>query len=130
MLFTNVASTDSPCVYYLDSLLKAFPDCKLIYTTRNDEDWLESCKIHFGRVKLTPYGYFLRKGIFGTEDPKEKDFLKAKRNHEKKLGKIKKEILTLDLDKNDDKMQLLCDFLEKERPQGLDYPITNVTQVD
>ena len=48
------AVTDSPCVNFSDELLAAYPNAKVVLTTRDPDKWLASMHSSFHRVLDAP----------------------------------------------------------------------------
>lgn len=39
--------TDAPCANFVDELIAAYPDAKVVLTTRDDEPWLRSMEASY-----------------------------------------------------------------------------------
>lgn len=56
---------DIPCYAYHQSLLKLYPNSKVIATIRSLDSWLHSCQIHFTPTD-NPYFMELRNLVYGS----------------------------------------------------------------
>jgi len=129
--FNYKAVTDVTCIYLLDQLLQLFPDCKLIYTTRNTENWIKSClKFFDSSNSLTVHQHLIRLSVYGSLNPTVDDLIRTKEAHEKKIFSLDKEILILDLDNTkENKMLKLKDFLQIDTElTDWEYPHKNETK--
>lgn len=139
------AVTDMPCACFWEELIAAYPDAKIILVERDIEDWYKSFEATvvtslFSKVadvivnyiepligsQIGPmtrklvYGYFYAK----TPDEVRNNARGVYREHYRRIREAapKERILEYRLG---DGWGPLCDFLEKEVPEGLPFPRIN-----
>jgi hypothetical protein len=62
MLWAHQATTDIPCALFADELVKAYPDAKVVLTTRDIDSWIASVKKTFYEIftwRFWPLLYYL-----------------------------------------------------------------------
>lgn len=122
------AFTDTPIARTYQELDNLFQGSKFIYTTRDKDSWLESCKNHFQPVPEEDYerrmanlsvGERLNHDIYGTIQFDEDLFSQAYDRHDREVREYFQnrpdDLLVLDII-NGDGWEKLCDFLDKPIP--------------
>lgn len=121
------AAQDNPWPFIYRDIDTAFPGSKFILTTRDEGDWIDSVRRHFGG-KSTP----MREWIYGAGDPigNEERYLDVYRRHHR-------EVIDYFSDRPGDLMELrisegegwpkLCEFLGVETPDR-PFPHANSRQ--
>jgi hypothetical protein len=125
------AFTDIPVVPFYKQLDRQFPGSKFIYTIRDMDYWLESCRKYprFRRsIRKLPLKIIkLRQEIYGSVTYDEQKFREAYlRHHEDVLGYFadrEEDLLIINLCEGENWVQL-CDFLQKEKPDK-PFPVRN-----
>lgn len=120
--------TDAAVIPYYRTLRWKYPDAKFVLTTRDTEDWLDSCRAHWSRVQPSESDVKTRQNriaIYGREDFNADDFRRIKEAHEKTVKTLfnsePHRLLVMDITKEDE-WEKLCSFLgvpipDKEFPR-------------
>ena len=126
------AYTDTPILLIINILPKLYPDAKYIVTTREIEQWAESC-INFFGGKPVPRSHGLRKTrklLYGTDLPIKKMLLiKSHNKWYRVINKFVKDknYVTIDCSENSDvKWDKICKFLSVDVP---DCPYPHVNKI-
>jgi len=130
------ALTDASVIPFYKQLDQQFPNSKFIYTIRDRESWLKSCKKYprFQRpiYKLPLKVIKLRKTLYNTVKFDEQKFITAyKRHHDDVLDYFADrpdDLLILDIC-GGEQWQPLCDFLSQSIPEE-DFPFANARKND
>jgi hypothetical protein len=131
LLNTYDALTDSPVIPVYKELDKMYPNSKFIFTIRNEDDWIPSCKVQW--AKSGPYmrkGFYgqLRKELFGTVEFNEKRFRDKNRKHIEDVKKYFKDrpndLLIMNICEGDG-WEVLCKFLDKS-VLNIPFPKLNI----
>lgn len=113
------ALTDTPITRFYKELDKLFPKSKFILTTRNMEDWLNSCEKFLDKNKFEE-AFQLNKEIYNSSEFNRKKFKQTRINHQKEVLEYfknrKKELLIMNISGGDG-WGKLCKFLDKPIPQ-------------
>jgi hypothetical protein len=148
------AATDNPIADKLEALDQTYPGSKFIYTVRQRDAWLRSCRTHWARTtdrreeddKInersdgTVYDYDrrgeieeLRTRLYGTAEFDEDLFVAAYERHEKRVldyfADRPEDLLVIDLCSGNDEWARLCSFLGKSIPDR-PFPHLNTTNND
>ncbi|MBL4587664.1 MAG: hypothetical protein JKX84_11510 [Flavobacteriales bacterium] len=126
------AMTDLPVARFYRELDKEFPNSKFILTTRNEEEWLESCRNFFAEGNHQFFKWMqLHFDMYGTNTFDKEMFQSAYRKH---IADVKQyfcsrpnDLLILDIP-NGDGWEKLCSFLEQEIP-NIEFPNTNAAKI-
>jgi hypothetical protein len=100
--------------------MDAYPDAKIILTTRDEEKWFESMKATIWHAKTSPFGETLSKYLWG-EDTEANGKASFRRHNKAVLGAAKergREVLVYEVKEG---WGPLCGFLGIEQPKG-DFP--------
>jgi len=117
-------TTDWPSITFAEELMDAYPDARIILTTRSEDAWLASMNstLFLPQPGKPPSKYFVYQ--FGEE--KEKWHVNAKeafRKHNDNVRKLAKErgreVLEYQVKEG---WGPLCKFLGKDVPEGKDFP--------
>ena len=125
------AASDLPAARFFRELNESFPRARFIYTHRNIDQWLESCRKHFNRKRAEKAremaaqgnqafrrGLLLNENIYGTSIYNEEQFRRAYRRHEARVLQYFRgsdRFLTLDVCAGDH-WDVLCPFLGRTIP--------------
>lgn len=118
------AFQDNPWPLVYKEMDAEFPGSKFILTIRNEDEWIKSVCLHFGR-KSTP----MRKLIYGYGSPvgNEQVYLNRYRQHNKDVieyfSSRKNDLLVINISKGQGWVEL-CDFLGHEKP-NVKFPRAN-----
>ncbi|KXT18750.1 hypothetical protein AC579_2731 [Pseudocercospora musae] len=139
------AVTDAPCIVFWEELIDAYPEAKIVLVERDEEKWLRSCEgltdgtfnpllVYIFRY-TDPFwlGKIIRTGLlwtgvfFGTNESQKAVMSNAReayrRHYRGVREKVPKErILEYRLGSGWDP---LCRFLEREAPEGVEFPHFN-----
>lgn len=135
------AFTDTPIARIYKKLDKLFPHSKFIYTYRDQDDWINSCKKFFylnltknqlkNRYERTSKRDSLMIDLYNSIEFNREKFINAYKNHEKEIFKHfknrKNDLLSINICSSSSKgnWQKICKFLGKKIPQE-DFPKKNV----
>ncbi|MFP4142956.1 MAG: sulfotransferase family protein [Thermoplasmata archaeon] len=124
------ALSDLPVVRFYKKLDRNFQASKFILTTRELEDWLDSCRRHFWPGQILKGDFWfnrLHKDIYGTVDYDEEKFKEAYKTHKKDVLSYfsgrEEDLLIMDITDGED-WEKLCSFLEEPIPDR-DFPETD-----
>jgi len=146
------AALDFPAVSYYKTLMKVYPDAKVILTKRDSEEWYKSCedtifttmpdypgtsqgvRVIFG-LNITGVGFTQMFNKTMTQDAfaivdGEWDKSKIIRAYEAHNEEVIREVptdrlLILDFSKGDGQWDKLCQFLNLPIPNGISFPKVN-----
>ena len=126
------AFSDSSVAVKFQQLDQLFPGSKFIYTIREEESWLQSCRRHFAGVTHRPKLRAVRFQLYGCNRFDEQLFRMAYRWHDLKVRRFfrgrSSSLLILDLVQQADACwDQLCPFLGCEHP-GIPFPWKNKTR--
>lgn len=130
------AATDIPIADSFEFLDRKYPGSKFIYTVRQLDDWIRSCKAHWARYVdagrgSKPETEELLMRLYGTVDFDERLFIQAYTRHERRVLSYfsgrSQDILTLDICSGRDGWVPLCTFLGREVPKH-PFPHVNRTK--
>jgi hypothetical protein len=118
--------SDIPAALFVEELMDAYPEAKIILTTREEEKWLASMErtlwsSYSTDRQLSPVATFMRDYIW-TPDPVPAGIAKFRTHNElvmKAAGERSREVLVFQVKEG---WPRLCAFLGKEVPQGKDFP--------
>ena len=120
------AATDTPVAARFQELDRMYPNSKFIMTIRDKQDWIKSCKQHFGngedllkyKKEVAVEYAFCRGRLYGSLEFNEEVWLKAYANHTMHVydyfNDRPNDILWMYITEG---WQALCHFLEKPIPQ-------------
>ncbi|MEF8835065.1 MAG: sulfotransferase family protein [Candidatus Thermoplasmatota archaeon] len=121
------ALSDLPVVRFYKELDRTFPDSKFILTTRELEEWLDSCRRHFWPGQILKGDFWfnrLHKEIYGAIDYDEEKFRKAYKDHRQEVlsyfSKREEDLLIMDITDGEG-WEKLCPFLNEQIPDK-DFP--------
>lgn len=95
--------------------MDAYPDAKIILTTRDEDKWLESMKATIWHVQTSPFGQMMSKYLWG-EDREGQGKMRFRRHNEMVMNAAKergREVLEFEVKEGWDP---LCRYLGLERP--------------
>lgn len=121
--------TDSTVIPLYKRLDKKFPNSKFIITIRPISSWLRSCSKwpNFNEKNVQKKRKIYRRRILGKETFDEKIYIDSYNKHHLDVKEYFKnrpnDILYLDISE-ENKWNILCDFLEKPIPE-IEYPHSN-----
>lgn len=127
------AATDLSVAIMHQKLKKAFPNAKFIYTTRNIDAWLDSCRRHFTeelaakRVEQKNFWVLeLSKYFYGHLTYDEQSFKEAYERHDAEVRDSfnSEDLMIWDFTK-EPTWDGICRFLDKPLP-SVDFPKSNV----
>jgi len=119
------AFQDTPWFLLYKELYNAFPKAKFILTIRNEDKWIKSVQKHFGDNSFQYHDY-----IYGSKDSfnDEKLYREIFNKHNQVcqifFSKMEKKILVIDLERDINKWQLICDYLNVRLP-NVKFPYAN-----
>ncbi|EME79156.1 glycoside hydrolase family 43 protein [Pseudocercospora fijiensis CIRAD86] len=139
------AVTDAPCIVFWEELIDAYPEAKILLVERDEEKWVKSCEgltdgtFNFLLVYIFRFtdpfwlGKIIRTGLlwtavfFGTCESQEAVMRNARRAYREHYREIrekvpKERILEYQLGSG---WEPLCRFLEREVPEGVEFPHFN-----
>ncbi len=126
------AATDIPVTAYFEMLDSMFPGSKFIYTVREKQTWLESCRRHYLK-RENETGVFvrdLRQRVFGAETYDRDTFEAAYDRHDDHVRDYfvsrPDDLLTVDVCTPDPVWTPICQFLVKPVP-NVRFPWGNRT---
>lgn len=115
--------TDLPIARFYRELYYAYPNSKFILTTRDMEDWLDSCRRHFwpGQIfKGDNWINRLHQDVYNSIDFDRDSYKDAFRKHEDEVASFFEnktdKLLVMDIT-NGEGWKPLCDFLDRPIPQ-------------
>ncbi len=125
------AVLDIPAACFFTELLAAYPTAKCILTTRDEDRWWNSIRLHFNEKSPVtspaqePFKWALRNFVYGSAEATEFLFRKRFREHnDRVLQSVPPErLLVMNVPAGDD-WQALCNFLEMPLPD-LPFPHQN-----
>lgn len=124
------ALTDTPVTFFYKELDELYPGSKFIYTVRDIDNWLNSCKRHFTKLKYTGIMPQLQQELYNTYLFDEEKFKKTYNNHHNDVLNYfkgrEKDILIIDITKNKGWNEL-CGFLDMPVPDK-PFPHANKTK--
>ncbi|MBS3781210.1 MAG: hypothetical protein KGY66_01020 [Candidatus Thermoplasmatota archaeon] len=119
--------SDLPVVRFYKELDKTFPGSRFIFTTRELEEWLDSCNRHFWPGQILKGDFWfnrLHKEIYGAIDYDEEKFRKAYKKHRQEVlsyfSKREDDLLIIDITDGEG-WEKLCPFLDESIPER-DFP--------
>ena len=119
------AATDTPIADCFELLDRQYPRSKFIYTVRQRDRWIRSCKTHWARFvdggcETRPEAAELFKHLYGTIDFDADLFKKAYDRHETRVLRYfssrPDDLLIIDICSEESGWEPLCSFLGKEIP--------------
>jgi hypothetical protein len=127
------AATDTSIACQFKLLDRLFPNSKFIYTVRDIDEWLESCRHHWhGRNEVELPTNFLEKvdkALYGRTSFDRAAFIEVRQQHEAEVRahfrNRKHDLLEMDICAGDG-WEKLCPFLEREIP-SVNFPHHNKT---
>jgi len=119
------AFQDTPWFLMYKELYNAFPDAKFILTIRDEDKWINSVKKHFGNNSFQYHDYIYNSNNSITDEKKYREVYKS-HNIECQIffSEMKKEILIIDLERDTNKWQLICSYLNVKSP-SIKFPYAN-----
>jgi len=122
-LIESKGVTDIPAALFYEELMNAYPNAKIIFTTRDEDTWFESMKTTIWHSKHpSVIGDFVQKYIWGG-DPDKFGIENFRKHNENVRGLAKakgREILEYQVKEG---WEPLCKFLGKEVPEeGVMFP--------
>jgi Sulfotransferase domain len=128
------AATDTPIADRFEMLDRTYPGSKFVYTVRQRDDWLRSCKTHWARsVDPREEVKELSERLYGTAQFDAELFEEAYGRHEKRVldyfSKRMDDLLVINLCSGNDEWAALCSFLGKKVPD-CPFPHGNRTKKD
>ncbi|CZR55777.1 uncharacterized protein PAC_05665 [Phialocephala subalpina] len=112
--------TDIPASVFASEFMDAYPDAKIVLTTRSSETWLTSMKSTIWHVKTSPFGQAMGGYLWGPEENREEEGIARFERHNEAVRKAAKErgreILEFEVKEG---WGPLCAFLGLERPEGV-----------
>lgn len=140
MLSSHDAIVDLPGCMFASQLIEAYPNAKVILTTRRYDDWQRSmqesiwvlftwrlfalCRIS-GLSALAPLIRLLH-SLFGVHNGNQYEGYETRRAYERHNERVRELVSRerlLEIDAEDESgWNELCGFLGVERPQGVEYP--------
>jgi hypothetical protein len=131
------AFTDIPvanCFAYLD---EKYPGSKFVYTVRDEDEWLQSCRKHYSRkhygvrMAFNHFKWFhLQYSMYGCLSFDPDTFLAAYRRHDRavkeRFAGREEDLLILNICGGEG-WDKLCDFLDEPVPSR-PFPKSNVTE--
>lgn len=126
------AATDNPIADTFEMLDRTYPGSKFIYTVRQRDEWLRSCKTHWARfVDKREEAKELRERLYGTAEFDEELFVKAYDRHEKRVRDYfsdrPADLLVVNLCSGNNEWAPICSFLDREVPDS-PFPHLNTTK--
>jgi hypothetical protein len=129
------AAIDNPIADKFELLDRKYPGSKFIYTVRQRDEWIRSCRKHFSRpatgVDLLEEAVELKKRLYGTAGFDTDMFMKAYERHEERVltyfAHRPNDILIINVCSNEISWGTLCSFLGKEVPDCA-FPHLNKTK--
>jgi hypothetical protein len=121
------AATDMPVADKFEFLDQKYPRSKFIYTVRQQDEWLRSCKRHWSEWHdngrdMRPAVIELLRRLYGTVDFDANLFAEAYVRHETRVLSYFRDraddLLILDICSKGDGWEPLCSFLGQEVPDG------------
>lgn len=124
------ALSDLPVVRCYKDLDRIFVDSKFILTTRDIDEWLDSCRRHFWPGQILKGDFWfnqLHRDIYGTIDYDEEKFRTSYKEHKKEVLSYfsgrREDLLLMDVTDGDG-WKKLCSFLDEPIPDK-DFPEKN-----
>ncbi len=129
------AATDTPVAAAYETLDRRFPGSKFVYTVRDKDKWLESCRAMWARrqplFNSVPFIKTLVRQLYGTTVFDADAFSTAYDRHDAKVRRYFAErpsdLLVVDLSTRTDRWEVLCGFLGKPVPT-VDFPRSNTSR--
>lgn len=124
------AATDIPIADAFEMLNAKFPGSKFLYTVREREEWLASCRRYWmmRQDRTNKLNRELRKRLYGTTDFDPDLFVQAYDRHERRVlsyfAERPEDLLVLDICGGRADWETLCSFLSVPVP-GVPFPHTN-----
>ena len=124
------AATDSPVTVIFEKLDGLFPGSKFIYTVRDLEEWLESCRRHYLKQQSVTNSFVLqkRKRLLGATSYDRELFIQAyKRLDDRVRGYFSErpdDLLIIDICGMLPAWEPICEFLGKPIPDA-EFPWAN-----
>ncbi|KAH8808688.1 hypothetical protein F5884DRAFT_674934 [Xylogone sp. PMI_703] len=114
--------SDLPAAILVEELMDAYPDAKIILTTRDEDKWFESMKSTIWHAEsVSPLGQRMKKWLWG-EHPQETGKAVFRQHNLKVITAAKERgrpILEYEVKQG---WEPLCKFLGKEIPVGVEFP--------
>lgn len=126
------AATDIPVTAHFETLDGLFPGSKFIYTARDKEAWLESCRRHYLKRENETNAFVreLRQKVFGVDSYDRETFNAAYDRHDVHVrhyfASRPNDLLIVDVCQPDPAWAPVCRFLEKPIP-NVRFPWGNRT---
>ena len=124
------AATDSPVTNIFEKLDELFPRSKFIYTVRDLDEWLESCRRHYLKQQSVTNSFVLqnRKRLLGATSYDRELFIQAyKRLDDRVRGYFSErpdDLLIIDICSMLPAWEPICEFLGKPIPDA-EFPWAN-----
>jgi hypothetical protein len=121
------AATDTPIADSFELLDRRYPGSKFIYTVRQRDEWVRSCKTHWARFidcgcETRPEAVELFKRLYGTIDFDANLFVEVYDRHEMRVlsyfSRRPDDLLVIDICSGESGWESLCAFLGKEVPHS------------
>jgi hypothetical protein len=134
--YQNRCAEDVPIADSFELLDRKYPGSIFIYTVRERDDWIKSCKKYWARFigsgrETRPEAIELLKRIYKTVDFDSNLFRKAYDRHEKRVLSYflhrPQDLLIIDISSGESGWKPLCSFLEKDVPDA-PFPHVNKTK--
>lgn len=97
--------------------MDAYPNAKIILTTRDEEKWLESMKATLWHAKNSSFGEIMSKYLWG-EDRETEGIMRFRKHNEMVISAAKdkgRDVLVYEVNEG---WGPLCEFLGVEQPEG------------
>jgi hypothetical protein len=116
------AFTDTSVVVQFASLDQRYPGSKYIYTIRDRDAWLLSCRRFFAEPSPNPDFRLIRRALYGCDRFEEELFRAAYDRHDSNVRKYfenrMQDLLVIDICAPDtDRWQKICTFLRRPVPK-------------
>lgn len=126
------AVTDLPASVFYDEIKEAYPDCRFILTTRDEDSWYESVRYHYDvrvprdmkdKPLLLSEARATQSYVYGSVEPIEFLYKKRFKDHQKLVLSKYPETLVMDI-VGGDGWDILCEYLNLPVPD-IPFPLRN-----
>ncbi|WP_179005964.1 sulfotransferase family protein [Winogradskyella forsetii] len=125
VLETYDAFQDTPWFLMYKELYYTFPNAKFILTIRDEDQWIKSVQKHFGKNSFQYHDYIYKSNdAFANEKHYREIYNKHNIACKAFFSENKKNLLVIDLQKDVNKWELMCNYLNVKQPI-VNFPYAN-----
>ncbi|RFU26964.1 hypothetical protein B7463_g9364, partial [Scytalidium lignicola] len=114
--------SDIPAAIFVEELMDAYPEAKIILTTRDEDKWFESMKSTIWHAEtISPLGQRMRKYMWSENPEKRGKVIFREHNQKVRDAASRRGRAVLEYEVKQG-WEPLCKFLGRDIPPGLEFP--------